>query len=963
MRNHLAIVAILLSLSAVSPAAESLIWIEGEDAVKKQVFANAWYQSVDPDELSGGQWLASFSEPDKPIGTAEYRFTIEADGDYRLWLRGNVRGAGMAYRVDGGERVVLDFKAIRAADKAAMEAFEKAPRPKKTKGKDAPPPPAPPKPHVVQESDISLNGERDARFIAWLDAGTLSLKAGEHTIAFELGFKPPDAKADFKPTGALDCIVLAAGEFTPNTKFKPGEKGWEITQEFDMSRTWLFEPARDTFDAGAAFDLRDLNEKVAGEHGFIRRSGDGESFVRGDGQPIRFWGGSTYVQAAPFKKGWRGSKDGLEELAHHARFLAKRGVNVVRLHGHVPSKKPDSKITDVDPDAVEQIWRLVAAMKKEGIYTIISPYWGSHTDWNKNWGVPDPGTGTLAALVFFEPTVQAAYKAWLKAIYTPPNPHTGIPLAQDPAVAIIQLQNEDSMLFGTMQKVKGEPLKLLRRQYGEWLVRKYGSFEKAMEAWQGDKLEDDDFANGLPGMYIVWEFTSAARALKGSAPGREARLSDQLEFMAGTMRKFNSDMARYLRDELGCKHLINAGNWKTMDPILLEDSERWSYTANDVIGKNHYYSPPHQGFQRGYKITADHYYANWSATQRPTALPFNCRQVVGHPFIIPESLWVPPLLYQSEGPLMTAAQLSLTGVDTFYWFATGKEEWQEPGNKWTFATPMQLGQFPATALLFRKGYVKEGEPVVVEERSLQNLWNRKSPLIAEGGSFDPNRDTGDLPPDSSVKGGVDPLAFCVGPVKVKYGGDPAKSRVADLAPYIDKDRKIVRSVTGEIELDYGAGVYRVNAPKAQGAAGFLKAAGEIALKDVTIQSRNEYVTVVAVPLDDQPIASSRRVLVQIGTYCRPEGWQARPAKFQAGKGDAGDKTLVEGWRILSEGKSKNPRWAVANTDVTVSVRNPGLSKATLLDINGMAIDSVRAETKAGALTVTPPANAMYVMLE
>ena len=53
----------------------------------------------------------------------------------------------------------------------------------------------------------------------------------------------------------------------------------------------------------------------------------------------------------------------------------------------------------------------------------------------------------------------------------------------------------------------------------------------------------------------------------------------------------------------------------------------------------------------------------------------NVKQPVGHPTMIFESLWVPPNLYAAEGPLVVAGQLSLTGVDSFYWFASGGEEW------------------------------------------------------------------------------------------------------------------------------------------------------------------------------------------------------------------------------------------------------------------------------------------------
>src|SRR6516165_3019181 len=64
----------------------------------------------------------------------------------------------------------------------------------------------------------------------------------------------------------------------------------------EQGDSWAFRPPRDSFSAAALWNLSQLNEKVAGEHGFIGLSPDGDSFVRGDGQPIRFWGGTTYVQ-------------------------------------------------------------------------------------------------------------------------------------------------------------------------------------------------------------------------------------------------------------------------------------------------------------------------------------------------------------------------------------------------------------------------------------------------------------------------------------------------------------------------------------------------------------------------------------------------------------------------------------------------------------------------------------------
>ncbi len=66
-----------------------------------------------------------------------------------------------------------------------------------------------------------------------------------------------------------------------------------------QGETWPFLPERDTFRADALLDLRSMNEKVAGQGGFIRLSDDKNSFVRGDGTPIRFWARDDLRPARP----------------------------------------------------------------------------------------------------------------------------------------------------------------------------------------------------------------------------------------------------------------------------------------------------------------------------------------------------------------------------------------------------------------------------------------------------------------------------------------------------------------------------------------------------------------------------------------------------------------------------------------------------------------------------------------
>lgn len=240
---------------------------------------------------------------------------------------------------------------------------------------------------------------------------------------------------------------------------------------------------------------------------------------------------------------------------------------------------------------------------------------------------------------------------------------------------------------------------------------------------------------------------------------------------------------------------------------------------------------------------------------------------------------------------------------------------------------------------------------------MADLWERKVPIIAEDKSFDPNRNTGATTEQSNVAHGADPLAFLVGPVEVKHGGDHAKTHVADLAPFIDRAHSVVKSETGEIRLDYAKGLCTLNAPAAQGVTGFLKKTGSFALRDVTIHSGNDYVSVEVVSMDGAPIRDSGKLLVQVGTIARPTGWKTEPARFKSPDG----KQTFEGYRIVSTG---TPPWQIVNTDVSLSIANGKVTKATLLDTAGFPASTVPiTRGTTGRLVLRLPPNAMYVVLD
>jgi hypothetical protein len=738
------------------------------------------------------------------------------------------------------------------------------------------------------------------------------------------------------------CIALLAGLlWAPAVADTPG--------------TWDFQPGQDGFSDAALLDLSYLNEATAGETGFIRRSDDGAAFVRGDGAPIRFWALNSYA-----------ARNGMAALEDHARFLAKRGVNMVRLHGQIPQAgQSGGTLEEIDTTERDQLWQLVAAMKQEGIYVTFSPYYPHlvHPEAARRWQVPVDSEG-LTGMIYFDPVLQEAYKGWLRETLLPVNPYTGLALKDDPALAIIQMQNEDSLLFWTFNSIKGREAALLGARFGQFLVEKYGSLAAARDAWGNAAVPGpiadmrDDWDSGVIALSNIWHLT------RDADPGAAAaRLADQTEFLTMIMHDWHAEIARFLREDIGAPQLFNAGNWRTADDVLLDDLERYAYTAGDVIGVNRYVTGLHEGEYEGWAIVAGDRYREDGLLRRPLDLPITLRQPVGYPYIIGETLWVPPMWEQSEGPVLMAAYQALTGIDVSYWFATGETQWHAPQSangylpsigKWQLATPQQMGAFPAAALIFRLGLIDEAPPVVIEHRPRDTLWARAAPLVAAQQGYDPNRDTGIfgalLGSSGARQPDISPYSFLAGPVQVDFDSETGNFVHPDLASLIDEDRQVVTSLTRELSWDWGAGVVTLDAPRAQGVVGALSSATAFPLQDITIESDADYASIIAVPLDDQPIADAARLLVQINSIARPTGWSAEPAQHESGPA----------LQVTAFGEAP---WQIDRVQAQVSIRNERLSRATVLDANGMSTRDITVLRSNWILSLVLPDDALYVILE
>src|SRR4051812_22481738 len=717
-----------------------------------------------------------------------------------------------------------------------------------------------------------------------------------------------DSIANLEPTTASLTSVLRTGRIgfvvlllcTVAINRAPAEtNGW-----------FSFTPKPDTF-AESPIDLRFLNETVAGENGFIAVK-DGHFVHSGNGQPLRFWA----VNGPPSDAKERPA------LRQTGRMLAKYGVNLVRRHGAVFNKDGE-----VDPAAVKQIIAVVEEMKSAGIYSHLSiyfPLWftpRADHPWLKGYDGKHP---PFAALMF-NPQFQEKYRDWCKALLTTPSETSGKTLLEDPAVFGLELQNEDSFFFWTFStdNVPDSQLQILETQFGQWLAKKYGSLDAAFAAWKQQKVKRDAPAEGRVSFRPLWNIFSE----------KSPRDQDTAAFLLETQTKFYRDTIAYLR-KLGFKGLITPSNWATASPAVFGPLEKLSYTEGDFIDRHGYFECNHKGDNAAWSIRNSHTYSDRSALRFDAPEPGKPRQFVhpimdphyqGLPSMISETTFCRPNRYRSEAPLYFAAYGALQDSDSIVHFALDGSRFSvKPGfwmQQWTLMTPAMMGQFPAAALIYRRGLVSVGKVLAELHLNKTELLQLKGTPLPQDASLDELR-LKDVPSNRELKPGqrIDPLIHYAGKVNVDFTDKPASTKLEDLSHLIDHQKKTITSSTDELQLDYGKGLLTLNAPRAQGVSGILKGTTAIELRDLSITSDLDLGHVVAVALDDQPLSKSRRILLQVMSEERESNQKTEPVS-----------TGVK--RIANIGTDP---WQVKELQGTVRFKRADAAelKVTALDFNG-----------------------------
>lgn len=873
-RNLLCMLVALLGLLPASVQAE-WIWVEGETPTQSSMNRHPWwYDQVKRDQFSGGNFISNF-HLDKS-GEAAYSVQAGQGGEHEFWVRANPLLASLSYRLNDGPWTAIDLTR-----------------------------------DPVGNTNVAADGKPDLRFIAWVKVGRVELKKGANAVAFRMEGKQSNH-------GYLDCFVFSTEPFEPRGLLKPDQIAAADKRQVELEGAWFaFDPKPDRFEAGAGFDLRDLNEKVAGEGGFIAAR-DGQFVHSTTGKPVRFWA----VNGPP-----SGLKD-RQSLRRCARLLAKYGVNLVRIHGGLFDGEGN-----VDPAKVKHAIDIVESMKEEGIYSHLSIYFPL-------WMRPKPGNAFLKgydgtkhpfAALYFNEDFQKQYRKWWEAVLLTKSEASGKALIDEPALAGVEIINEDSYFFWTFdsKNIPDEQLRILEKQFGDWLARKYGSIDNALGQWKGPKVARDNPAEGRVGFRPLWSMFNE----------KTPRDKDTAAFLLASQKGFYEQTYGFLRG-IGFKGLITASNWATASPQVFGPLEKYSYTAGDFIDRHGYFGCNHKGENAAWSVRNEHTYVDRSALRFDPEQPGKPKLFVhpamdihyaNKPSMISETTFNRPNRYRSEAPLYFAAYGALQGSDAIVHFALDGSRWGVKPNfwmqPWTLMSPAMMGQFPAAALIYRQGLVTTG-PVLVElNLKVQDLLDLKGTPLPQDAAFDELR-LKDVPQGTEIRPGnvIDPLVHYAGRTSVNFTEPGGSPKLADLRPYIDRPRQIVTSATKELTLDYGRGLLRINAPAAQGVSGTLNAAGTVETENLVVSSDMELGHIVAVSLDGKPLGQSQRILLQVMSEEKPSGFRTEEADGQSKK-------------ILNIGQDP---WMVRELKGTVRLKaqNPEKMRVQALDLSGYPVKDV-----------------------
>ena len=353
-----------------------------------------------------------------------------------------------------------------------------------------------------------------------------------------------------------------------------------------------------------AINFNELLDKPAGKHGFLQAK-DGGLFFQ-DGTQLKIFGTSMVAG------GCCPNHDVAEAVATR---VASAGMNLVRMH-YADSKRPGTLVNlskkgsrELDPDALERLDYFINELNIHGVYVQLDTFVGRKFEpEGDNLDYPDEFTNAWATkhVNIYNRRLVELQKEYDRQLLCHVNQYKGIKYADDPGIAVVQVMNEDSLLwdFGSWVKEATNPpnyMKELRTKWTKWLKEKYKTQEAFLVAWTNAAgvcaVMDNDHINESVEVPTDLYYTSNPVGVPFDTHyntlNSPPRHRDYAEFLINVEVAFCKEMYDYLKDEIGVKCCINTS--------CLARGSASVYTATqhcDLQEQNEYYNHPNYGIRQ-----------------------------------------------------------------------------------------------------------------------------------------------------------------------------------------------------------------------------------------------------------------------------------------------------------------------------------------------------------------------------
>jgi hypothetical protein len=232
--------------------------------------------------------------------------------------------------------------------------------------------------------------------------------------------------------------------------------------------------------SGGVTDISSWNESLAGGGGFIRVKDN--HFVNSKGRVIFFGTNISYSACFPDKN----------KAEKFAAQLASFGFNCVRLH-HMDNFEiwgghNAKSLTEIDPAQLDKLDYFVYQLKRHGIYVNINLHVSRMMD-NRD-GFPDIDKRPIfdkGLDNFYSPFIELQ-KKYARDLLLHYNPYLKSTYSNEPAVAMIEINNENSIVSqwgwgGKILKLPEPYSSDFRKRWNDFLIQKYKTTSNLKTAW------------------------------------------------------------------------------------------------------------------------------------------------------------------------------------------------------------------------------------------------------------------------------------------------------------------------------------------------------------------------------------------------------------------------------------------------------------------------------------------------